>query len=767
MRSLDIAWNAISVATLAVFTWISVKKKTRLSPIVATLCALAGMCVLSYTTLLFVPNKRAALTLFSIYYICDMGVLGVIYIFAISIAEISKRNSTKSVGARVFYIFAGLISLALIANIWTESVIGIEPVLFKNGWLNYWKQNYTWQSYIFVGFQTVMVCVILATLLKRAFKLPTFYKSKFITLASSFALVATVNSSALFFSFKYELSITLYVFLAAYAFQISFWGINESLLNTMISLVSENIRYAVVCFASRGRCFYLNREARNIFGYGNSGLAAAEGYRDKLLSQYPEKMFGFLTLTQSLQVNSVTRTFDCEYKILKDKKNRNVVSYLKLVDTTQELKRLEEEKIRSERDPLTGLYNRSTFFKRAAEILRANRSDDFYLIATNIMDFKIVNSLFGEPVGDDVLKLQAALLSSTASPNAAFGRLTADKFAALLPKELFDMETIRKNNETLRQSLAKYNYKLQNYTGVYEIADKYENVKTMYDKAAMTIEDIRGNMETVAAFYDSSIMDRQIRDKRIVSEFDDALENGQFVMYLQPQINASDERIVGAEALVRWITPDRGTVAPMDFIPVLEKSGLIHKLDQYMWEEAAKKLAEWKARAIDMYISINISAKDFYYCDIYKFFTELVERYDISPKNLKIEITETVLMQDMNAHGSVLQKLSDYGFTIEMDDFGSGYSSLNTLKNVEMNTLKIDMGFLRASNFSQKVKDIISSIISMSKTLGMTVVTEGVETEDQVKFLRQASCDIFQGFYFSKPLSIGEFEKKYCDGGTK
>ena len=136
-------------------------------------------------------------------------------------------------------------------------------------------------------------------------------------------------------------------------------------------------------------------------------------------------------------------------------------------------------------------------------------------------------------------------------------------------------------------------------------------------------------------------------------------------------------------------------------------------------------------------------------------------------KNLKIEITETVLMQDMNAHGSVLQKLSDYGFTIEMDDFGSGYSSLNTLKNVEMNTLKIDMGFLRASNFSQKVKDIISSIISMSKTLGMTVVTEGVETEDQVKFLRQASCDIFQGFYFSKPLSIGEFEKKYCDGGTK
>jgi len=194
---------------------------------------------------------------------------------------------------------------------------------------------------------------------------------------------------------------------------------------------------------------------------------------------------------------------------------------------------------------------------------------------------------------------------------------------------------------------------------------------------------------------------------------------------------------------------------------------LIHKLDQYMWEEAAKKLAEWKARGNDMYISINISAKDFYYCDIYTFFTNLVEKYDIPPQKLKIEITETVLMQDVNAHRAILQKLNERGFTIEMDDFGSGYSSLNTLKNVEMNTLKIDMGFLRASNFSQKVKDIISSIISMSKTLGMTVVTEGVETEDQVKFLREASCDIFQGFYFSKPIPVEEFEKKYCDGGSK
>ena len=761
------AWNAVSILTLATFTFFAAKKKARLSPIVAALCALAGLSILSYCAEFFVTNKRAALALCAAYYLFDLFILGVTYAFVVSIAEISYTQRKLAAASKVFFVLAGLAGIIFIFNIWTESVFAMKPVLFENGKLNYWEKSFKWPSYFYVALQISMVIVILEALLRRAYKLPTFYRSKFVTISALFLLVVALDTLYHLNSFKLELSLLLYVFLAAYTFQISFWGINESLLNTMFSLVSENISYAVVCYASRGKCFYLNREARSIFGYGNTGFAAAEGYRDKLLAQYPEKLFGFLTLTQTMQINSVTRNFDCEYKILKDKKGRAVVSYLKLVETTQELKRLEEEKFRTERDPLTSLYNRFAFFKRAAEILRANKNDDFYLLATNIMDFKIVNNFFGAQVGDDVLKLQAALLSSISHPNAIHGRLTADKFAALVPKDSFNIEAVKQNNETLQQSLAKYNYKLFNYTGVYEIADKYENVKTMYDKAAMTIEDIRGNMETTVAFYDSSIMDKQIRDKRVVSEFEDALKRGEFVMYLQPQINAADEKIVGAEALVRWISPEKGIIPPLDFIPVLEKSGLIHKLDQYMWEEAAKKLAQWKARGNEMYISINISAKDFYYCDIYKFFTELVKKYDIPPQKLKIEITESVLMQDVNAHRAILQKLNDFGFTIEMDDFGSGYSSLNTLKNVEMNTLKIDMGFLRASNFSQKVKDIISSIISMSKTLGMTVVTEGVETEDQVKFLREASCDIFQGFYFSKPIPVEDFEKKYCDGGSK
>lgn len=765
MQAFYIAWNLVSIIALTIFSIIAYKKKTRLSPLVASLCALAAVCIFSYLAQFFTLNKRLALVLCSAYYICDLLVLFIIYIFVVSIAEIAKPIMKTTPGQAVFLVVMALDAAALLSNIWTEALLGLTPVFNGDGSFNYWARHFHWPIYFNLAMQIFMCASILIALLKRTFKLPNFYRINFVTIAALFLFVITLSSVYYFNAFKFELSILLYVILGAYAFQISFWGINAALLNTMISLVSENISYSVACFDERGKCFYLNKEARAIFGVGTTGRAAAEGYRNKLKAQYPDKMFGFLTLTQTMNVGSLTRSFDCEYKILKDKKGREVVSYLKLVDTTEELARLEEERIRSEQDPVTGLYNRSTFFKRASEILRASKDTDFYLVATNIMDFKLVNNSFGEQVGDEVLKLQAAAFTSGHYPNSVFGRISADRFAALIPKNYFDVKTFLQNNSIIQQAVEKYNFKLQNHTGIYEVSDKYENVKLMYDKAAMTIDSIRGNLEKKYAFYDTSLMDKQIYDKRMLSEFDQALANGEFEMFLQPQISAKDNKILGAEALARWISPEKGIIAPINFIPLLEKSGLIHKLDQYMWEKAAEKLAEWKKAGIDLYISINISAKDFYYCDLYKFLTGLVEKYQIDPKKLNIEITETVLMQDINTHRSVLQKLSSYGFTIEMDDFGSGYSSLNTLKNVEMNTLKIDMGFLRASDVSQKIKDIISSIISMSKTLGMTVITEGVETKAQVDFLKESNCDIFQGYYFSKPISVSEFEKKIASGG--
>ena len=232
-------------------------------------------------------------------------------------------------------------------------------------------------------------------------------------------------------------------------------------------------------------------------------------------------------------------------------------------------------------------------------------------------------------------------------------------------------------------------------------------------------------------------------------------------MYLQPQVDSSGN-LYGAEALVRWQHPERGLLSPAIFIDVLEKTGFIYKLDRYMWDKAAKKLGEWKKEGKDQYhISVNISTKDFYLVDVYETFVGLVDKYDIDPVNLNIEITETTLMSDLDKNMGIIRRLQNYGFNIEIDDFGSGYSSLNMLKDISADVLKIDMGFLRASENEAKGLDILESIITLAGKLGMKVITEGVETKKQLYMLAEMGCDMYQGYYFSKPIPVDEFEKKY------
>ena len=271
---------------------------------------------------------------------------------------------------------------------------------------------------------------------------------------------------------------------------------------------------------------------------------------------------------------------------------------------------------------------------------------------------------------------------------------------------------------------------------------------------------LRMNIRAIA-YYTERLFESSIEERRIIGEFERAISNNEFEMYLQPQVDSSGN-LYGAEALVRWQHPERGLLSPTIFIDVLEKTGFIYKLDRYMWDKAAKKLGEWKKEGKDQYhISVNISTKDFYLVDVYETFVGLVDKYDIDPVNLNIEITETTLMSDFDKNMGIIRLLQNYGFNIEIDDFGSGYSSLNMLKDISADVLKIDMGFLRASENEAKGLDILESIITLAGKLGMKVITEGVETKKQLYMLVEMGCDMYQGYYFSKPIPVDEFEKKY------
>ena len=252
-----------------------------------------------------------------------------------------------------------------------------------------------------------------------------------------------------------------------------------------------------------------------------------------------------------------------------------------------------------------------------------------------------------------------------------------------------------------------------------------------------------------------------LHEQELIADLDAALTEGQMKMYLQPQISA-EGKMTGAEALVYWVHPEKGIISPGRFVPVFERNGLISDVDRYMWEQACVQLRKWKMEGrTDLYISVNISAKDLYYMNIYQVFLSLIARYQINPKNLKLEITESAIAMDFDRHLELIGKLRSIGFVVEMDDFGSGYSSLNMLKDINVDVLKIDMAFLRKGNDEEKSKKILKMIISLSKQLGMQVVTEGVEKEEQVQFLTEMGCDVFQGYYFNKPLDVETFEKIY------
>ena len=299
------------------------------------------------------------------------------------------------------------------------------------------------------------------------------------------------------------------------------------------------------------------------------------------------------------------------------------------------------------------------------------------------------------------------------------------------------------------------------YAGVYQIVERDLLVSVMCGRARLALNTVKGNRRKKVAYYDNVLRDNILYEQELSKELEEAIAKEHLQMYLQPQANA-DEKIIGAEALIRWNHPERGTLGPDVFIPIFERNGLITEVDKYMWEAACKQLRKWMDEGKrEVYISVNISPKDFYFVDVYQSFVNLLEKYRIEPKQLKLEITESAVMMDFESHRELINKLRSLGFVVEMDDFGSAYSSLNMLKDIDVDVMKLDMGFLQQSQNTERGKTILRMVIGLSKQLGIPVISEGVETREQLQFLQELGCEMFQGFYLGRPMDVQSFESKY------
>lgn len=461
--------------------------------------------------------------------------------------------------------------------------------------------------------------------------------------------------------------------------------------------------------------------------------------------------------TRTKVMNS--RTYLIHGRELWDQRERFVGFLVVYTDITGQERLKDEATLYATRDQLTGLWNRDYFFEIATKTLMENPNEEFLMIASDIYHFKLFNEILGTSTGDDLLLAFAQAYREHYKRMWVFSRIAADRFALLIPKSDFKEEQLLKIVDDILDR-KNYSMKVHCYIGVYDITDKSIGVESMYDRAFMALESLKGDLHKHIAYYHEEILNERIHETTTLDELDRALLNDEFVIYLQPQLDVWTDAVISAEALIRWNKPGRGIVSPGEFIPIFENNGMIAKLDYYVWELACRQLAKWKAEGhTERSISVNISAKDFYLTDLYESITGLIKKYEINPASLKLEITETAFVLDVKKQMELVKRLQEYGFVIEIDDFGSGYSSLNNLKEIMADMLKMDLKFFEKTGDSDRAEKIVTSVIKLANDLGMPVIAEGVETEEDVEVIKAAGCQIVQGYFYARPMSVEDFEK--------
>lgn len=413
-----------------------------------------------------------------------------------------------------------------------------------------------------------------------------------------------------------------------------------------------------------------------------------------------------------------------------------------------------------DRDALTGALQWEPFLKKTRDILggaeQDKRPQQWAMAFLNVDRFKVFNDLFGRSVGDQLLRNLTARLMNMKGV-ICVGRVGGDRFVLLCRMEELDMARFnRLSPELMRRLHLKYG--LHICCGIYEIDDLTLPVGEICDRAQIAQETISGRNDQNVALYDEELR-RSLRwEQEVASQMYEALEQGQFQVYLQPIFSLSSNAPVSAEALVRWNHPERGLIPPGRFVPVLEKNGFITRLDQYVWERVFQYLAEFKAAGYpDLTISANMSRLDIYNADVCSLLTGLAKKYGINPAAFHIEVTESAYMDDSRQMLDLTRQLNAEGFAVLIDDFGSGYSSLNMLMNMTVSTLKLDMDFVRGVGSDERTNCVVNSIVRMAKWLEMGVVAEGAETQTHVDYLRSIGCDRVQGYYFSRPVPKSDF----------
>ena len=415
----------------------------------------------------------------------------------------------------------------------------------------------------------------------------------------------------------------------------------------------------------------------------------------------------------------------------------------------------------TERDQLTGLYNREFFYRYAEQYDRYHKDLPTDAIVLDINHFHMINERYGKAYGDEVLrKIGEKVRDVVKDAGGIVCRRSADTFLVYCPHRSDYPEILDRVSVLLSGSDKKEN-RVWLRMGVYADVDKSIDIERRFDRAKQAADTVKNSFAKAIGIYDDSLLEQERQTEELLEDFAAAIREKQFLVYYQPKydITRSEPVLSSAEALVRWKHPKRGMVIPGAFIPVFEKNGLIQELDNYVWNEAAARIRDWKERfGVSVPVSVNISRIDMYDPYFIEKLDDIVARNGLEHRELLLEITESAYTEDSAQIVSTVKQLREKGFRIEMDDFGTGYSSLNMISDLPIDALKLDMQFIRNAFRERKDTRLLEVIFHLAESLEVPTIAEGVETAEQMLTLKSMGCDIVQGYYFSRPLPANEFE---------
>ncbi|MCM1535980.1 MAG: bifunctional diguanylate cyclase/phosphodiesterase [Clostridium sp.] len=706
--------------------------------------------------ILLTKDRQIAYYAFTFYYIAFAWYAMMIFRFSVSY---SGYRLFKVYRSPLFWITA-LESAALIWGMFSERFFTIAHAKWYNH--IFWISRGFSMLYVYAVVSGITLVGAVVVLLIAASQSARIYRLKY----SGVAIVLAVMAASCVTSHIGQQPILVHVICFAFCeIVIVYMAVHyapRKLNHRVMRFVADKLNDGIVLYDDEHQLQFVTAGYSDAVGLkGMQGIDNEEMYWSKVISEANVEN-AWNGRVMSIAREDGTYYYEIQHMALdEDGKLIGIVYWIRNV--TESIKNYREMVHRANFDELTGIYNEAHFHEKARRLLEEHPDTDFVMACSSVEKFRVFKELFGKEKYNDYLirTAQALRTGLVAIPNCVYGRIGEADFYIMMPKDAFAPQQFLNAIDGVAKSYSTNNFNLIIKAGVYEITESSQEMLAICNKASMACDTIKGDYGKRIMWFDESIQKEAMLRERYNAELSKAIEHGEIQIYLQPQVD-KEGKVIGAEALARWIHREDGLIPPAQFIPFFEMNGRITELDICIWKQACEKLREWKEKGRDdLYISVNISARDLYALDIYEHYVSLVKEHGIEARNLKLEITESAIINDLKQHVHLVERLQEAGFEVEMDDFGSAYSSFNMLKDICVDVLKIDMKFLGDTENEERSHAILRSIVDLSRELHMKTIAEGVETEEQLTFLKGVGCDIYQGYYFSKPMSVADFEAKY------